>query len=142
MTLSKVFAFGVSLASEAGALVHHPLLPAITLPSRYMYETITFLANRRLLQPWYLMGQLDPGPLDHLHSPTLASCLLLCHLPQLLDQNATRRWRAKEHSREGLVPRPLLDQVLLPPLLLLVALGPVERASPSRSSCQLSLLII
>merc|ERR1712016_27967 len=96
MTLSKVFAFGVSLAkgrrckrrgrkhhhlpllvhlgagallnaSEAGALVHHPLLPAITLPSRYMYEIITFLANCGLLQPLKPMAQLEPGPLDHLH---------------------------------------------------------------------------
>ena len=73
MTLTKAFALGVSLAkgwrcqkwsrkhhhlplpvhlgagallnaSEAGALVDHTLLPAVTLPSRNMYETIIFLA--------------------------------------------------------------------------------------------------
>ena len=84
--LTKIFALGVSLAkgwrrhrrsrkhhhltlpvhlgagalleaSEAGALVHHPLLPAVTLASRNVNETILLLTLCGLLQPWHLMCQ-------------------------------------------------------------------------------------
>ena len=94
------------------------------------------LQSAGFFSPGSWLGQLDLCSFHHLYCPPLPSRLLLHYHPLLLRQVASRGWRAKEHSWEGFV----LDQLLLPPLLLHVAIRSVLWAYNSLSPGQLFLL--